>query len=224
MVFSIARVAFTLFYRRIGIFLSANILWILTSLPLITLPAATGALFYLINTVVVEERELDPHAATIADFWLGFRLHWRRSSLLGGLNVAALAIIIGSFFFYLQTDNDLLGWLVGPIFLIFLALLAMQLYLYPLFINSPQASVGEIFRSAFFYVLAHPVDSYVLISWLFILTVLCVGLGGPVLLLLFSLLAVIQTIALRMIRISRGELPPDKVDVENAKKKNSLYK
>jgi len=75
------RLSFSLLFHRIGILLVANVLWILVSLPLITLPAATGALFYLTHRVVREERALDPQPARIGDFWVGLRTYWLRSTL-----------------------------------------------------------------------------------------------------------------------------------------------
>ena len=50
-------------------------------------------------------------------------------------------------------------------------------------------------------------DSILLVTWLLILTAVCLVLAGPVLLLLFSAIALIQTFALRFIRIERGEIP-----------------
>lgn len=207
---TIALTAVKLFYRRLGIFLLANVVWILTSLPLLTLPAATGALFYLVQAVIAEERDLDPHEASLADFWAGFRLHWRRSSLLGLLDVAALFIVVVSFLFYWRSGVELLHYLIGPIFLIFLLLLAMQLYLFPLLLARPELEPHQVFVAAFWEVIARPLDSYLLLSWLLVITIVCIALGGPVLLLLFSLIAVVQMMNLRIIRIARGEITPAK--------------
>ena len=74
MAWTIVTISARLFYRRLGIFLVANLLWIITSLPLITMPAAAGGLFYLMSRVIAEERDLDPDEATISDFWV--RLSW----------------------------------------------------------------------------------------------------------------------------------------------------
>ena len=73
MAWTVVQLSSRLFYRRLGIFLSANLLWILCSLPLITLPAATGALFYLVSVVIAEERELEPVSAEIRHFFIGSR-------------------------------------------------------------------------------------------------------------------------------------------------------
>lgn len=215
MAWTIVTISARLFYRRLGIFLVANLLWIITSLPLITMPAAAGGLFYLMSRVIAEERDLDPDEATISDFWAGFRGYWKKFSWLGFLDLAAFLLISFTGYFYWLSIVEPLSWLVGPLVILLLTFLGMQIYLFPLRLAYPSESVGAIFRRAFFLVLAKPMDSMLLVSWLLILTVVCLALGGPVLFLLFSAMALVQTFALRVIRIERGEIPAAKTQVED---------
>ena len=99
--------------------------------------------------------------------------------------------------------------------MVFLMLLAMQLYIYPLLLARQELEVLEVAREAFIEVLRNPIDSFVLLAWIFILTVVCTALGGPVFLLLFSLIAVLQSMALRVFRIHRGEIPPSKLKIDD---------
>ena len=211
MAWTIFTISARLLYRRLGIFLLANLLWILTSIPLVTMPAAAGGLFYLINRVIADERELDPQEATISDFWVGFRSYWQPFSLLGLADVAIFILLGYTTYFYWQSSVDPLGWLVGPLLILLLTFTCMQLYLFPLRLAFPSEHMGQIFRRAFFQVLAKPMDSIMLVIWLLMLTIVCVSLGGPVLLLLFSAIGLVQTYALRVFRIERGELPKPKV-------------
>ena len=73
MAWMIVRLSARLFYRRLGTFLAANVLWLITSLPIVTMPAAAGGLFYLMSRVIADERDLDPDESAIGDFWVGFR-------------------------------------------------------------------------------------------------------------------------------------------------------
>lgn len=187
--------------------LVANVLWILVSLPLVTLPAATGALFYLAHRVVLEERARDPVPARIGDFWVGLRTHWLRSTLLGLLNFAAFILLFTALQFYLWNPQELLRILAGPISLLLVVWLAMQLYLFPLLIVSQEETIWSIIRRSFFLVLGYPLDSLMLVIWLLLLTAISVVLAGPALFLLFSAVALIQTMILRIIRIARGEIP-----------------
>ena len=210
MAWTIVTLSARLFYRRLGIFLVANLLWIITSLPLITMPAAAGGLFYLVSRVIADERDLDLDEATINDFWVGFRGYWLKFTLLGFFDLAAFLLLSFTAYFYWQSTVDLLSWLVGPLAILLLTFLGMQLYLFPLRLAYPAESIEAIFRRAFLLVLAKPMDSMLLVTWLLILTVVCFTLGGPVLLLLFSAMALVQTFTLRVIRIERGEISGDK--------------
>lgn len=213
MAWTIVTISARLFYRRLGIFLVANLLWIVTSLPLVTMPAAAGGLFYLVSRVIADERDLEENEATIQDFWVGFRRHWAKFSLLGFLDLAVFALLAYTAVFYWQTTVEPLSWLAGPLIVIGLTFIIMQLYLFPLRLAYPTESVRAIFWRAFLLVLQRPMDSVLLVIWLLILTTVCLALGGPVLLLLFSAIALVQTFALRVIRIDRGEIPPAKQQV-----------
>ena len=174
------------------------------------MPAAAGGLFYLVSRVIADERDLDLDEATINDFWVGFRTYWQASSWLGLLNIFAFALLSYGAIFYWQSAVEPLSWLAGPLVILFLTFLGMQIYLFPLRLAYPAESAVEIFRRSFFLVIARPLDSMLLVVWFLILTVVCTALGGPILLLLFSAMALIQTFALRVIRIQRGEIPPAK--------------
>lgn len=212
MAWPIFQLSLKLFYRRLGIFLVANLYWLLVSLPLVTLPAATAALFHLTQRVIAEERDLDDVFATRHHFWEGLRLHWQRATVLGSLDVAAFVLLVIATRFYWISPRVEVSWLAGPLFLLLIIFTGMQLYLFPVFLNYPDDSLGQLFRRAFFLTLSYPMDTLLLLIWLTILIGVCISLAGPVLFVLFSLLALIQSMALRFIRIQRREIPPDKAD------------
>ncbi|MCA9994112.1 MAG: DUF624 domain-containing protein [Anaerolineales bacterium] len=212
MAWPIVVLSLKLFYRRLGIFLVANLLWLLVSLPLVTIPAATAALFHLTQRVIAEERDLDLVFATRQHFWEGLHLHWRRATILGYLDVTALLLLVVTIRFYWTHPVVAFSWLVGPLVIMLLVLLGMQIYLFPVLLNYPNDGMRPLFRRAFFLTLSHPLDTAMLLIWLTLLTAVCITLAGPVLFVLFSLLALIQSMNLRSIRIQRGEIPPDKAD------------
>ena len=212
MAWQIVLLSLKLFYRRLGIFLVANVLWLFVSLPLVTIPAATAALFHLTQRVIAEERDLDLVFATRQHFWEGLRLYWRRATVLGYLDIVALLLLIIAIRFYWISPLVGLSWLVGPLLIMLLTFLGMQLYLFPTLLNYPDDKIWQHFRRAFFLTLSYPLDTFMLLIWLILLIAVCITLAGPVLFVLFALLALIQSIALRFIRIQRGEIPPDKAD------------
>ena len=207
MAWTTLRLSLRLIYRRIGILLAGNLLWIVASLTVIGLPAATGGLFYLVHLVIKEERDGDVHEAQTGDFWAGMRRYGLRSTLLWLLDLATMFILFVTLRFYLFHPLEVLRWLTGPVLVILFVALAMQLYLFPLLIVSPELSLGSITRRAFILVLLEPLETFMMLIWLMLLTALCIALAGPVLLLLFSALAIIQSLMLRTIRIDLGEIP-----------------
>ena len=203
MAWTVIRLSFQLFYRRLGTILAGNVLWILVSIPIITIPAATGALFYLIQRVVSEEEDKAVEWASHKDFWVGLRKHWVRSSVLGFLDLAILMVLIVSLQFYLTRPEELLRWLVGPILVFILLWMGMQIFLFPLLIQQPNEPILHVAKQAMFLVIGYPLFCLQLILVMVLLLIVSIALTGPVLLILFSLLALIQTVAWRSIRIEQ---------------------
>jgi uncharacterized membrane protein YesL len=195
-----------IFWRRIGLLLLANVLWLIMSLLVVTWPAATAGLFYLARRVADEELLADPEPAVIADFWRGFREQWRRSSILSFGNLALLALIGFSLRFYGEGAIESLSWLVGPITLIGAAWAGMQLYLYPLLIHRRERSPFAIMREAFLMTISYPLNTFLMLLTTLVLLAAATILAGPVLFIFFSLIAIMQTIGLRTILAQRGEL------------------
>lgn len=200
-----ARVA----WRRLGILLAGNLLWLLVSIPVVTWPAATGALFYLVHRIIREERALDPDYAQVSDFWAGFRRYWQKSTVLALFDVVVFAVLAVALFFYGGSSVEPLRWLAGPVIIIALVWLGAQLYIFPILIVAPEQSVFEILRTALFTAIGYPAYTLVLLLTSIVLTAVCIALAaGPVVVILFSLLALLQTTSLRLIRVQQGEIDP----------------
>jgi len=197
-----------LLWRRLGILLLANVLWIALCLPILTWPAATAGLFYLIGRVVREDLDFEPRYARLSDFWQGFRQYGVRASWLALLDLLVLVVIGSALRFYSQSATEWLRWLVGPIALIGLAWAGAQLYLYPLLIQRPEKQPWELAREAFLIAISYSIFSLSLLLTAIVLAAAAAVLAGPVLLIFFSLLAVFETIALRFVLIHRGEIVP----------------
>jgi len=198
--------ALKIFWRRIGLFLTANLLWIAMRLPIVTWPAATAGLFYLARRVADEELLADPKPAVIGDFWRGFREQWRRSSLLSVGNLALLGVMLVALRFYSTSSIPLLNWLVGPISLCLIVWAGMQLFLYPLLIQRPDHSPWAIAREAFLITISYPLNAALTLLTTLILLIGALFLAGPILLIFFALLAILQTVGLRALLAQRGEL------------------
>jgi uncharacterized membrane protein YesL len=206
MVWESVSTAAALFWRHLGMLVVANILWLLLSLPVVTWPAATAGLFHLVRRVVQEELDASPRHANIGDFWDGFRWYWLRSSVLSAIDLAGVGVIAVALVFYGGQTHEPLRWLVGPIGLVGLVWITAQLYVYPLLLQRPGSRPWEVMREALLMALGYPLSSLSLLVTVLVLLIAAVALAGPVLLVFFSAIAMLQTVALRQIVIQRGEL------------------
>src|SRR3954471_23890835 len=101
MAWDILLLALKLFWRRLGLLLAANVIWLGLSLLIVPWPAATAGLFYLIRCIVAEELDADPpNTPTIRDFWAGMRQHWLRGSIAAVGDLFALMLIVVALVFY----------------------------------------------------------------------------------------------------------------------------
>jgi uncharacterized membrane protein YesL len=205
MVWECVSTASRLFWRHLGMLVVANILWLLLSLPIVTWPAATAGLFYLVRRLVQEELDAPARDARLGDFWDGFRQYWLRSSALSVIDLIGLGVIAVALVFYGESTNEPLRWLVAPIGLIGLAWITAQLYVYPLLLERAGSRPWEIMREALLMAIGYPLSSLSLLVTVFVLTIAAVALAGPVLFVFFSAIAMLQTIMLRQILLQRGE-------------------
>ncbi|HMO57902.1 MAG TPA: DUF624 domain-containing protein [Roseiflexaceae bacterium] len=206
MVWDIFVTTLKIFWRRMGVLLLANILWLGLSLLIVPWPAATVGLFYLVRRVVAEELENDPDAATLRDFWVGVRRYWQRGSIIAVLDLLAAVVIGTALVFYWQSDVEMLRWLVGPILLIGIAWAGTQLYLFPLLLQREEQPPLAVAREAFLMAISYPLVTYSLLLTLGVISMAVVILAGPILLVFFAFVAVLQTVLLRDTRIRRGEI------------------
>ena len=205
MVWESVAIASRLFWRHLGMLVVANILWLLLSLLIVTWPAATAGLFYLVRRVVQEELNAPSQDARFSDFWDGFRQYWLRSSVLSIIDLAGLGVIAVALVFYGGSTNEPLRWLVGPIGLIGLAWITAQLYVYPLLLERTGSRPWEIMREALLLALGYPLSSLSLLVTVIVLTIAAVALAGPVLFIFFSAIAMLQTVMLRQVLLHHGK-------------------
>jgi uncharacterized membrane protein YesL len=205
MVWDSVATASRLFWRHLGMLVVANILWLLLSLLIVTWPAATAGLFYLVRRVVEEELGSSPWEARLGDFWHGFRQHWLRSSLLAVIDLAGLGLIGVALVFYGGSTAEPLRWLIGPIGLIGLAWITAQLYVYPLLLERTTSRPWQVMREALLMAIGYPLSSLSLLVTVIVLTIAAVALAGPVLFVFFSAIAMLQTVMLRQVLLHRGE-------------------
>lgn len=177
--------------------------WLLVSVPLVTWPAATAGLFTLVRRVVQEEVDGAPHETRLGDFWTGFREHGVRATLLTAIDLIVIVAIVVALIFYSQSPAEPLRWLIGPIGLVGVVWAGTQLYLYPLLLERTERTPLQVLREAFLTALAFPPVTLSLLATSTILAIAAAVLLGPVVFVFFSAMAMLQTVTLRQLLLSR---------------------
>lgn len=180
------------------IYIWANVLWVVCSLPLVTAPAAWAGLVYMSHVAH------DSPSATIRDFWDGFRANLRRGLVLALLNAVVIVINVSNLIVYQHMRG--VEFIALRIFWLAALLLwfAFQLYLWPLFYEMESPRLAGAARNALVMMALNPL--FTLGLWLGILLIALAStvLAASWFLLTGSLIAAIAVTAVRDRLIAGG--------------------
>lgn len=177
-------------YYEIFLLMGVNLAWLGLSVLVVTAPPATAGVYYLANQIARGE------SVSFGLFVEGMRRYFRRSWLLAIIVVVISVLLGGNLIFYANFANPwvrLLSVLWGYLIVFWLAML---IYLFPLLIEQEDKGLLLILRNAALLVLDNVAFTLTLGFLLLLFLLLNVGLVVPVLLILMSGLAVIQSKAL----------------------------
>lgn len=114
------------FLDTVGVLVFAGLLWLLVSLPLITILVATAGLYNVTRDWV------DGPPAVWSTFWAGVRRHLWQGLAFGGLLLVVIAIVTADVIFVLSADGTLLrGAVLAMALLLSLAVAATMVFLFP---------------------------------------------------------------------------------------------
>jgi uncharacterized membrane protein YesL len=179
-----------LLYNRLGFWIQPNILFVLSSLGVVTISGAKAALTY---TVAAGLR--DPGESKVIvkrEFKEGFRKFFWKSLLITIIKWFIFSVIALSIFFWFQQDILSLKFIaIISIYALVLWWLSVG-YLFPVLIDNPELNALQIVREAFFLGFHNPYRSFVfsLISSAFL--ALGIALAGPILLVIPVLRSIIM--------------------------------
>lgn len=118
--------AFYQFMSKMFDVLKLSILWILCSLPIITIGASTVAAMYVALKMVDDEE-----GYIVKQFFKGFKDNWKKATLLWLINIVAVyAIYLDFQFFEVIEGNPIIFLLIGIASIVLL--ISAMLYSYPL--------------------------------------------------------------------------------------------
>lgn len=145
------RARFSEVVEAVTTFVMANLLWALSSMFVVTMPAATAGLF-AVFVPWVRGQSVEP----IAAFFGGMRRHWRRATVVALIDLAIGALVALNLLILRQMG---LGQLLAAIslsltLLVALLVLATNAYAWPLLILQ-DLPLRNVLQNAFKLALAH---------------------------------------------------------------------
>ncbi len=172
--FRVLWAAFKDYYEEMFTLAGANLLWVVLSIPVITLPATTAGMLYLTNQIAHHRRSIE-----FRMFFEGIKLYWWKSYLLAGLNVLAAVIFYTNFRFYGQFEGQ---WavIVRGLFVGLAAMWALiQVYVFPMLLEQEEPKLRMALRNAAFLTFASPITTLTLVVLLAVVAAISVGLTLP---------------------------------------------
>lgn len=189
---------------RAGTFILANLLWVLLSLPIITIPLATAGLF---ATLAPWGR--GKPSEVFRDFFSGIREHWRQAMVIGVIDLllGGLIALNLSIFRFMNMSQPVALLSQSITVFVALVLFTVNLYIWPMLVTF-DLPLRNLLETAVKLVFAHPLASIGML-----LVTLAILLGSTLLPAMFLLLATVSTCALfiswRVWRVVRGHIAED---------------
>ncbi len=163
---------------KIGDCICLSVLWLVFSLPVITMGAASTALYSAVYRCLRKEE-----AGIWRSFWGAFRENFKRSTLLWLVELLILAVLTADVFVFrsLKIAGDFMGNFYLPALILWCLALTWTVYL-SAYAAKFEGGVREVLRLSFLLLMIHPIKA---------LGVILPILGGVALILLVPFMALI---------------------------------
>lgn len=198
-----------------------SMMWFVLSLPVVTMGAATTALFF-VSTRRIADRE----GYITSDFWAAFKANFWRATAVWMICLFVILVILANIFLFVDPEmGGPMFSIIWPAQFIFLfELLIMLIYAFPLLARFDM-SVKEIFKSAFFMANRHLPSSLLCLAMLVAIVGITLLAFPPLLLVgpgLYAWLA--SYIIMRIFKKYRPEMDQDPMieimEIEARKQEN----
>ena len=152
--------AFFTFMGRLFDLVVLSVLWLLLSIPIVTIIPATSALYYSVVKVVRRDR-----GYLAKEFWRSFRQNLRQGSLCSIVVIVAIFVMVIDFNYalVLMGQGDIIGSAFFGVFLVISILIfAILMYLCPILSRFEMKFTG-LFKTAFFLSARHIITTVCLL-------------------------------------------------------------
>lgn len=136
---------------RCGILIAANILFILFSIPIVTVGASFAALYYTMLKVLRGEDELNPFST----FWQGFRENFKQGTIAWLILLAFGIVLCLEVFWCSQFTGPVALFRYGLYALLFIEIVIAS-YLFPTMATF-QATLPQLIQDSIYFAIRRPV-------------------------------------------------------------------
>lgn len=147
-IFSVDGKAFR-FFDKMSDLVILNFLWLICSLPVVTIGASTTALYSVVIKMVKDE---DSYVAR--SFFSSFRKNFRQSTIIWGILIAVVAVLYFDFYFSSHTPMEGAELFFIPFTMIAVLILLTGLYVFPIQAFF-QNSIKKTIKNSLYMALAH---------------------------------------------------------------------
>lgn len=186
------------FMGRLIDFLYLTLLWLVTSLPLVTMGASTTTVYYIALKMADNQEEYLTRM-----YFKNFVRFFRESTVVWLMALAAGAVLAGDFYICVRIKSPAAAMLMSAFAVIALVYLMTVLYLFPVMARIQQSPLGYV-RASFYLAVRY-------FGWTVLCLVIpvCIGMVGvfgfwPLLLLCVGLTAYLQALVFRQIFRQQG--------------------
>jgi uncharacterized membrane protein YesL len=176
-------------YDELFLCVFLSLMWWLGTVLIVTAAPATVGLNQVANRLANYKR------VDTSFFWEGARMNIGRGWLLYAINLLVPVIIVTSIFFYLSATNWLrvLGFVCVWLFVF---VLMISQYYFPLFWQQDEPSIRLVLRNAVLLALQHPLYTFLMLLFQLIMLGLSIAITLPLFLLAPAIIAISANFAL----------------------------
>ena len=137
------------FMTKVADIMILNLLFIITSLPIITIGAAWTSLYYVTMKLVRDEE-----GSIVRSYFHAFRVNFRQSTILWLCTVAVFAVLIADLLILARIDSPIAAAMNTSVLILGVVLLMILQYLFPL-VAKFDASLNQTLKNACLMSVAH---------------------------------------------------------------------
>ncbi|MDD2362122.1 MAG: DUF624 domain-containing protein [Oscillospiraceae bacterium] len=162
---------FEIFTRKFWKLITVNLLYVLFSLPVVTVGLANAGLAYVTRNFAREK-----HAFVYADFVDTIKKNWKQALIIGLINLVVTIILIFDIVFFFNGEKEILGYVMLALILSIYLIFSFMKYYMHIMVITFKLTIKQIYKNSFIFATAGLLRNLML----FIIFGLCYALAAVI--------------------------------------------